>query len=80
MDQAALENQEIPGQQRERGEDANLVRHRHLRAHRDCQKRVATQSLSLHLFTDFVGIRFRENPDFMRLAGRRLRSRPTTPI
>lgn len=27
-------------------------------AHCDCQKGVATQNLALHLFTDFVGVRF----------------------
>jgi hypothetical protein len=31
--------------------------------------------LALHMFTDFVALSFRENPDFMRLAGRRLRNR-----
>jgi IS4 transposase len=35
-DQAALANQEILGHKRERGEDANLVRRLHLRAHRHC--------------------------------------------
>ena len=70
MDQAASAHQAIPGQQRERREDAGLVCYRYLRAHRYCQKGASTQILALHLSTDFVGVGFRENPDFMRLADR----------
>ena len=36
MDQAAPAHQEVSGQQRERSQDANLVRRVHLRAHRHC--------------------------------------------
>ncbi len=70
MDQAASAHQAISGHQRERGEDANLVRRVHLRAHRHRQEGASTQCLALHLATDFVGLGFRENPDFMRLAAR----------
>ncbi len=70
VDQAASAYQEISGYQRERRKDANLVCHLHLRAHRDCQKRAPAKNLALHMFTDFVGVRFRENPYFMRLARR----------
>jgi len=31
------------------------------------------------MFTDLIGVSFRENPDFMRLAGRRLSNR-TIPL
>ena len=40
VDQAAPANQEIPGRQRERGEDANLVRRGNLRADRDHKKKL----------------------------------------
>ena len=58
VDQAASAHQEISGYQRERCEDANLVRYRHLRAHRHCQKRPQPENLTLHMFTDFVGVCF----------------------
>ena len=70
LGQAAPAHQAIPGQQRKRREDASLVYHCHLRAHRDCQKGAATEILAIHLSTDFVGVGFRENPDVMRLADR----------
>ena len=76
MDQAALAHQEIPGHQRERGEDANLVRRVHLRVDRHRQEGASTECLALHMSTDLVGVRIRENRDFMRLAGRRLCVRP----
>ncbi len=38
MDQAALAQQEVSWHQRERGEDAGVVRHRNLRAHRHRQE------------------------------------------
>jgi hypothetical protein len=41
-----------------------------LRAHRHCQERAPPEFLVLHLPTDFVGLGFRDNPDFMRLVGR----------
>ena len=70
------------GNERERGEDANLVRRLHLRADRHRQKGASTQCLSLHFVTDIVGLCFRENPYFMRLAARyqrtHLHSHPTT--
>jgi hypothetical protein len=34
------------------------------------QEGVAVEGLALHFSTDFVGVCFRENPDFMRLAAR----------
>jgi len=58
MDQATSANQEIPGHERERREDAGLVRHRHLCADRNCQKGTSTRILALHLSTDFVGLGF----------------------
>ena len=42
MDQAAPENQEVPGQQRERRQDANLVRRVDLRA--DCHRQEGTSN------------------------------------
>ena len=36
MNQTAPSYQEVSGQQRERSQDANLVRRVHLRAHRHC--------------------------------------------
>ena len=56
------------GHERERGEDANLVRRVHLRAYRNHQKGASTQCLSLHNVTDIVGLDFREKPYFMRPA------------
>jgi hypothetical protein len=70
VDQAASAHKEISEYQRERRKDANLVCCRHLRTHRNCQKRAQAENLTLHLFTDFVSVRFRENPYFMRLARR----------
>ncbi len=58
------------GHQRERGEDANRVRRVHLRADCHRQKGASLQCLALHFVTDFVGLNFRENPYFMRLAAR----------
>ena len=48
--------------------NARRVRYRHLRLDRHCQKGASTEILALHLSTDFVGLGFRENPGFMRLA------------
>ena len=70
MDQAASAHQAFSGHERERGEDANLVRRVHLRADRHRQKGASPRCLALHFATDFVGLGFRENPDFMRLAAR----------
>jgi superfamily II RNA helicase len=42
----------------------------YLRAHRHCQKRAQAENFALHMFTDFVGVGFRENSYFMRLARR----------
>ena len=67
VDQAALAHQKVPGHQRERGEDAGVVRRGHLRAHRHRQETASTRRLALHLSTDLVGLRFRENPAFMAL-------------
>ena len=62
MDQAASAHQAFPGHQRKRGEDADLVRRTHLRAHCYRQKRTATPYLALHFATDFIGVYIRENP------------------
>ena len=70
MDQATSAHQAFSGDERERGEDANLVRRVHLRVDRHRQKRTSPQCLALHFATDFVGLNIRENPDFMRLAAR----------
>ena len=56
--------------------DKTLVCRVHLRADRHRQKRASPQCLALHIFTDPVGVRHRENRYFMRLAGRRLCDRP----
>ena len=83
VDQAAFAHQEIPGHQRERGEDANgprpatLVRRVHLCADRHRQKGAPPQCLALYVATDFVGLGIRENPAFMRLAARFTGSRIT---
>ncbi|OIP19598.1 MAG: hypothetical protein AUK50_04270 [Comamonadaceae bacterium CG2_30_57_122] len=65
-----LRIKKVFGHQRERGEDTSLVRHCRLCADHDCQKGASLEILALHLTTDFVGLGFRENPGFMRLAGR----------
>lgn len=70
VDQAAPAHQKIHRHQQERRQDTDMVRSGHLRAHRHCQEGASTQCLNLHMSTDFVGIGFRENPDFMRLAAR----------
>ena len=77
VDQAASAHQAFPGQQRERGEDAGLVRSRHLRAHRYRQEGASTRCLALYVSTDLVGLDLRENRDFMRLADRSVSSPPT---
>ena len=58
VDQAAFAEQAVFGQQRERRQDAGVVRHRHLRADCHCQKRASPEILALHLSTDFVGVGF----------------------
>jgi hypothetical protein len=65
--------------QRERRQDANLVRRVDLRA--DCyrQERASFAGLALHIATDFVGVGFRENPDFMRPAARSPHNRNAAP-
>ena len=45
-----------------------MVRRVHLRVDRYRQKRASSQCLALHNVTDFVGLGFRENRYFMRLA------------
>ena len=61
VDQAAPAYQAIPGHQRERGEDAGLVRHRHIRTDRHRQEGASSQCFALHLSTDPVGLGLREN-------------------
>ena len=78
MDQATSAHQAFFGHQRERGEDANLVRRLHLRADCHRQKGASPQCLALLFVTDIVGVSFRENPYFMRLAARCQQSQRTT--
>ena len=70
VDQAAPAHQEVPREQRERREDAGLVRRGHLRA--DCHRQEGASSgcFALHMSTDLVGLGLRENRGFMRLAAR----------
>ena len=68
VDQAALAHQAIPGHERERSQDANLVRRVDLRAHCHRQEGASLGGLALHIATDSFGVGFRVNPDFMRLA------------
>ena len=75
MDQAASAHQTFPGHQRERPEDAGVVRRGHLRAHRHCQEEASTRCLALLVSTDPVGLGLRENPAFMRLAARTIPDR-----
>ena len=70
MNQAALAYQAFSRNQRERGEDANLVRRIHLRVDCHRQEGASPERLALHFVTDIVGVGFRENPYFMRLAAR----------
>ena len=48
MDQAASAHQALSGHERERGEDANLVRRIHLCAHRHRQEGASPRYLALH--------------------------------
>ena len=68
MDKTTSAHQALSGHERERGEDANLVRRVHLRADSHRQKGAPPQCLALNFVTDIVGLSFRENPYFMRLA------------
>ncbi len=77
VDQATPAYQAFFGHPRECGYEKLLSRHRedanlgsgvHLCADRYSQKRVASPSLALHFATDIIGVGFRENRDFMRLA------------
>ena len=70
MDQATSAHQAFFGHQRERGEDANLVRRLHLRADCHRQKGASPQCLALHFVTDIVGVGSRENPCFTGLTAR----------
>jgi len=74
-----LHIKKVLGYQRVWGEDANLVRHRHLGVDRHCQKGTATEILAQHLSADVVSLGFRDNPGFMRLAGQRA-TKPTRSI
>ncbi len=58
MDQTASAHQAFSGHERERGQDANLVRRVHLRVDRYRQKRTSSQCLALHFATDFIGVCF----------------------
>ena len=77
MDQAAFAHQEIPGHQRERREDADLVRRLHLRADCHRQEGIATRCLALYFATDSFGLRFREERAGKRLAAQFRTSRNT---
>jgi len=68
VDQATPAHQTFSGNQRERSQDANLVRRSHLCTRGYRQKTASPGCLALHMSTDPVGVRFRENRDFMRLA------------
>jgi hypothetical protein len=77
MDQAVFAHQAISRHQRERGEDANLVRRVHLRADRHRQEGTSTLYLALHMVTDSFRLGPREKIDFMRFAARAIGSRIT---
>ena len=79
VNQATPAHQTLFGHQRERRQDANLVRRVDLRD--DCyrQEGASFGGLALHIATDFVGVGFRENPDFMRPAARCPHNRNTSP-
>jgi hypothetical protein len=64
MDQAAPAHQEVSWQQRERSQDANLVRRVHISAHRHCLERTSIERLTILFDTDFVGLGIRENQGF----------------
>jgi len=68
--QATPAHQAISWHERERREDANLVRRVHLHAHCHRQEGASLGCLALHIATDIVSVGFRENSDLMRLAGR----------
>jgi hypothetical protein len=68
VDQATSAHQAISGHQRERGEDADLVRCGHLCADCNREERASTRCLALHMPTDLVGLGFRENRDFISLS------------
>jgi hypothetical protein len=70
VDQAAPAHQALPGYQRERGEDADLVRCGHLRADRHRQKGASSRGLALHLSTDPVDVGICENRSFTGIAAR----------
>ena len=70
LDQAAPAHQAFPGHERERGEDADLVRRIQLRAHCHRQEGASSRCFALHMSTDLVGLRLRENRGFLRLAAR----------
>ena len=72
MDQATFANQEIPGHERERGEDANLVRRIHLCAHCHRQEGASTQCLAIHIAADSFGLGIRKNTDLFRLPAPRI--------
>ena len=72
MDQATFAHQEIPGHERERGEDANLVRRIHLCAHCHRQERTSTKCLAIHIAADSFGLGVRENTDLFRLSAPRI--------
>ena len=71
VDQATFAHQTISGYERECREDANMELRVHLCADRHHQKGTSPRCLALRFITDIVGISFRENPYFMRLADRR---------
>ena len=67
VDQTTSTRQALPGHQRERRQDADMVRRGHLCAGSNRQEGAKSRCLALHLSTDPVGLGLRENPDFMRL-------------
>ncbi len=61
VDQAAFAHQDAFQHELELGEDANLVRHLYLCADRDDQEGTSTRGIDLHIATDSLRKRFREN-------------------
>src|ERR1039457_170640 len=61
MDQTASANQALPGHERERCKDANLVRRIDLRADCHRQEGAPPRCLALHMSTDPFGLHLREN-------------------
>ena len=66
MEQATPAHQALPGHQRERSKEPDMVRHRYLCPDCHRQERTQPRCLALHLSTDPVGLDLQKNRDFMR--------------